>query len=252
MEAWRKQLLKEQFGISPKAGQAIVALAGNPNVGKSTIFNCLTGLHQYTGNWPGKTVNYAQGVFSYLDRSFLLIDLPGTYSLLAHTMEEEIARDFLCFAHPDVAVIVLDATSLERNLNMALQVMEITSKVVICINLIDEARKKQIDINIPLLQEELGVPVVAASARLGYGLDKLKEAICRVAEGEILPKPRRISYSPEVEEAVEQIESKLEQLGICDLLNSRWVALRLLDSDDRFIKNISAFLDFSLSLNKII
>jgi len=176
----KRVLWQDRFGISLATGQFGVALAGNPNVGKSTIFNALTGLHQHTGNWPGKTVDNAQGSFQFQQKSFLLVDLPGTYSLLAHTVEEQIARDFLCFASPDVTVVVLDATCLERNLNLALQVFEITPKVIICLNLMDEARKKNIMIDVPSLERELGVPVVAAAARQGKGLPELQEKILQV------------------------------------------------------------------------
>lgn len=149
------RILREHFGITSKEGQIVIALAGNPNVGKSTVFNALTGLRQHTGNWPGKTVDHAQGTFSYRDKSFLLVDLPGTYSILAHTVEEEIARDFICFGKPDVTVVVLDATSLERNLNLALQVMEITSQVIVCVNLIDEAQKRKSPSTLPAWNRSL-------------------------------------------------------------------------------------------------
>jgi len=138
----QSRVLREHFGINPEPGQYVIALAGNPNVGKSTVFNALTGLRQHTGNWPGKTVDNAQGTFTYRNKPFLLVDLPGTYSILAHTVEEQVARDFICFGEPNATIVVLDATSLERNLNLALQVMEITSNVVVCVNLMDEARKK--------------------------------------------------------------------------------------------------------------
>ena len=151
----KRVLWEDRFRISLADGQIGIALAGNPNVGKSTIFNALTGLHQHTGNWPGKTVDNAQGGFLYQQKSFLLVDLPGTYSLLAHTVEEQIARDFLCFAYPDVTIVVLDATCLERNLNLALQVFEITPKVIVCLNLMDEAEKKRLMIDVPSLEREI-------------------------------------------------------------------------------------------------
>lgn len=227
--------------IEAKPDQFVIALAGNPNVGKSTIFNALTGLRQHTGNWPGKTVNNALGNFFYYNKKFLLVDLPGTYSILAHTVEEEIARDFLCFGRPDVAVIVLDATSLERNLNLALQIMEITSNIVVCVNLIDEAEKKNIAINLPLLEEQLGVPVVATAARKGIGLDNLRRRIFQVAIGERKTTPFKISYSEEVEYAIKQLLPQVEHLGIGEFFDPRWVSLRLLDSDENFIKNITSY-----------
>ena len=130
-------------------GKTVVALAGNPNVGKSTVFNALTGMDQHTGNWPGKTVCSAQGSFSTAERSYLLVDIPGTYSLMARSAEEEVARDFLCFSRPDAAVVVCDATCLERNLNLALQILETGVRTVICVNLMDEARRKHIHVDLP-------------------------------------------------------------------------------------------------------
>ena len=237
----RKQL-REQFGIKTKPDQQVIALAGNPNVGKSTVFNALTGLRQHTGNWPGKTVDNAQGSFSYNGTNFLMIDLPGTYSILTNTVEEEIARDFICFAVPDVTIVVLDATSLERNLNIALQVMEITPKVIVCVNLMDEAQKKKIELDLPALEKLLGVPVVGTSARRGLGLDRLKEVLYLVAKGHIKPNPYQMLYSPEVEDAIDKLLPKIEQLGITSFLNPRWVALRLLDSDELLIRKISTYL----------
>ena len=243
----RSKLLNEHFGITTAPGQFTVALAGNPNVGKSTVFNALTGLHQHTGNWPGKTVDNAQGNFTYLDRSFLMIDLPGTYSILAHTVEEQVARDFICFGKPDATLVVLDATCLERNLNLALQVMEITPKVIICVNLIDEAEKKEIQINISALQKELGVPVVATAARNGKGLDVLRQALYEMSAGYSLTTPKQIKYSAEVENAIQQLVPNISRL-IGPNLNPRWVALRLLDGDQAFIKSITHYLNFDLPL----
>jgi len=237
----KRVLWQDRFGISLADGQFGVALGGNPNVGKSTIFNALTGLHQHTGNWPGKTVDNAQGSFQYQQKSFLLVDLPGTYSLLAHTVEEQIARDFLCFAYPDVTVIVLDATCLERNLNLALQVFEITPKVIVCLNLMDEAQKKQLMIDVPSLERELGVPVVATAARQGVGLTELKEKIVQVASGSLQTRPRQIAYSSEVEKAVNHLLPMMGDIGN-NALSSRWLALRLLDGDKSFLDSLSSYL----------
>lgn len=239
-----QQMLSRHFGITPAANQFVVALAGNPNVGKSTVFNALTGLRQHTGNWPGKTVDNAQGTFTYQDQSFLLVDLPGTYSILAHSVEEQVARDFICFGRPDVTLVVLDATCLERNLNLALQVMEITPNIVVCVNLMDEARKKNIQVDIKALEQELGVPVVATAARSHEGLEELQAVLYQVAKRNLHPRPKRLVYSPEVEAAVEQLLPKINRL-IDHKLDPRWVALRLLDGDQNFIDTISVHLELN-------
>lgn len=243
MNKEHKKMLREHFGIKAKSNQYVIALAGNPNVGKSTIFNALTGLRQHTGNWPGKTVDNAQGNFSFKDTDFLMVDLPGTYSILTNTVEEEIARDFICFAVPDVTVVVLDATSLERNLNIALQVMEITPKVIVCVNLLDEAKKNKIVLDLLGLEKELGVPVVGTSARQGIGLDKLKELLYLAVKEQVIFSPRQLHYSQEVEQAIAQLLPKIGQLGLNDYLHPRWLALRLLDNDEILIKKVSAYLN---------
>jgi len=154
-----------------------IALAGNPNTGKSTLFNTLTGLKQHTGNWPGKTVVHAEGTFEHKGEQYVLVDLPGTYSLFSNSTDEEVARDYIIFDHPDATIVVLDATSLERNLNLALQVLEMTNNVIICINLIDEAEKKGIRIDEKKLARELGVPVVKISARNKKGIGQLLDTL---------------------------------------------------------------------------
>ena len=153
-------LLNDEFELLKNKSDFTIALAGNPNVGKSTIFNSLTGMHQHTGNWPGKTVSNACGNYTYKNKEFLLVDIPGTYSLMSHSEEEEIARNYICFGNPDVTIVVLDATCLERNLNLVFQVLELTPNVIVCVNLLDEAKKKKIKIDLNLLSDELGVPVV--------------------------------------------------------------------------------------------
>jgi len=208
----------------------VIALAGNPNTGKSTVFNSLTGLKQHTGNWPGKTVTNAQGTFTHKDKNFLLVDLPGTYSLFANSAEEEVARDFICFAKPDATVVVLDATCLERNLNLALQIMEITDKVIICVNLLDEARRKKIRIDLAKLSEILGVPVVGTNARDGIGLAELKNAVYEVATGKRKNNPLKVTYQQVIEKYVDFLQPELTKL-LQDSFNTRWLSLRLLDYD---------------------
>jgi len=227
-----------KLGINMTDFDYVVALAGNPNTGKSTVFNNLTGLRQHTGNWPGKTVARAEGAFSYKDKKFKLVDLPGTYSLLSTSTDEEIARDFILFGQPDVTVVVIDATRIERNLNMVLQVLEITDKAVLCLNLIDEAKRHNITIDDRALSRELGIPVIPAAARQRVGMNELLNYIFLVASGEYFCKPRRISSkSKSFNTAVEKIVSEIEN-EFPGLPNSRWVALRLLEGDQKIIDAI--------------
>ncbi|MCG3138936.1 MAG: GTPase Der [Phycisphaerae bacterium] len=210
----------------------VVALAGNPNTGKSTVFNYLTGLHQHTGNWPGKTVARAEGFFTQADTRYKLIDLPGTYSLMTRSVDEEIARDFILFGRPDCTVVVCDATVLERSLHLVLQIMEITNRVVVCANLIDEANRKMIALEARALEAELGVPVVPTSARRGHGMDHLLQHIHEVATGAALPQPRRARLDDEIESAIGLLVPQLLQM-IPNLPCPRWVAMRLLAGDER-------------------
>lgn len=223
----------KKLGVDMEDWDFVVALAGNPNTGKSTVFNALTGLRQHTGNWPGKTVSRAEGGFDYAGHRYKLVDLPGTYSLLATSLDEEIARDFILFGQPDVTVVVVDATRLERNLNLVLQVREITGRVVICLNLMDEAERHHLEIDHRRLARDLGVPVVPTSARFDRGLDELVEAIGEVARGEVVGKPYQVDYRhPELEQVVSDLVQDIEQV-FPDVPNARWVALRLLDGDQR-------------------
>ncbi|MCP5524279.1 MAG: 50S ribosome-binding GTPase [Verrucomicrobiales bacterium] len=222
-----------RLGVEMEDWDYVVALAGNPNVGKSTVFNSLTGLRQHTGNWPGKTVTRAEGGFEFGKQRYKIVDLPGTYSLLATSPDEEVARDFILFGQPDVTVVVVDATRLERNLNLALQVLEITPRVVVCLNLMDQARRLGLQVDDRRLARDLGIPVVPATARYREGLDTLLQAIAGVATGDIVGKPHRsLQEPPALRKALTTLVEHLTQLHP-GLPNPRWVALRLLDGDER-------------------
>lgn len=223
----------------------IIALAGNPNVGKSTVFNNLTGLSQHTGNWPGKTVTNAQGKYKHKNRNFILVDIPGTYSLMANSAEEEVARDFVCFGNPDATVIVADATCLERNMNLVLQILEITDRVVVCVNLIDEAKKKKISINCKELSMRLGIPVIATNARSSEGLSELMDAVYETAVKRVFTNPIRIIYDDILEQAIKMIQPKIQELA-GGKLNNRWLAIRLLDDDGTLLSSINKHLGFDL------
>ena len=215
----------------------IVALAGNPNVGKSTVFNALTGMNQHTGNWPGKTVSGAQGYCRRDQQGYILVDIPGTYSLLAHSPEEEVARNYICFGRPDAVAVVCDATCLERNLNLVLQTIETGVPVVVCVNLLDEARRKHLCLDLDLLQKRLGVPVIGTVARKKKSLCRLLAALDTAA-----PAPTGgVTYLPAIEEAIAALEPAVQ--AVCgDRLNSRWLCLRLLEHDAALEKEIAAYL----------
>lgn len=224
-----------RLGINMAGTDFVVALAGNPNTGKSTVFNSLTGLKQHTGNWPGKTVGRAEGAFQYADKKYKIIDLPGTYSLLSTSADEEVARDFILFGQPDVTVIVVDATRIERNLNLVLQVLEITDRAVLCVNLIDEAKRNNITVNERQLSRSLGIPVIPTAARQGVGVPDLLKSIHEVANGEFICKPYRIEkYSSKLNDAIGKLTEKVLN-RFPALPNARWVALRLLEGDQRMI-----------------
>lgn len=230
----------ERLGVQMENYDFLIALAGNPNTGKSTVFNYLTGLRQHTGNWPGKTVTRAEGGFSYNEKTYKLIDLPGTYSLLSTSTDEEVARDFILFGKPDVTLVVVDATRIERNLNLTLQILEITDRVVVCVNLIDEAERNGIHINTDFLSKKLGVPVVGTAARQGVGMDQLLKVVADVASSKVKCSPHRIStHTPEIKTAIERISQKIVSV-FPGLPNSRWVALRLLEGDQRIIEAVKS------------
>jgi small GTP-binding protein len=216
-----------------------IALAGNPNTGKSTLFNALTGLKQHTGNWAGKTVDMKKGGFQHKSKLYEMVDLPGTYSLYSNSLDEEIARNYIVFEKPDLTIVILDATALERNLNLALQVMEMTGRVIICVNLIDEAEKMGIIIREKILMKRLGVPVIKISARNKTGIPLLLDTIDRVITGEIEMDPYKMSYDEETELKISKLEPMVKKT-FGDAVSPRWLSLRLLDGDTELLKQLEA------------
>ncbi len=223
-----------------------VALAGNPNVGKSTLFNGLTGMKQHTGNWTGKTVANAFGVCQSDKYTYLFVDIPGTYSLMAHSKEEEIARDFLCFENPDMVVVVCDATCLERNLNLVLQTLEVCENAVVCVNLMDEARRRNIYVDIKKLEKILGVPVVSTVAKNKKSIKKFLNTLDSVCDGKRKDEKYRVTYSEETEKKIEEIVCTLDDTkGV----NKRWIALKILEGDEVLLEEIESFLEIKISIS---
>lgn len=243
----------EDIKLDNLENKITIGLAGNPNTGKSTLFNRLTGLKQHTGNWPGKTVSSTKGYFAYKGRKYTLVDLPGTYSLFINSQEEEIARDFICFGNPEIVIVLVDATSLERNLNLALQIMEATDNVIMCVNLMDEAEKKGISIDIKKLEEKLNIPVIPTVARIGEGIESLLKTIDSIVSGELKIKPNKTIYDEFTERAIGEIENVLKT-ELNSAFNLRWIGLRLLDGDlnmKKEIKNILLKSNSGYSFNQI-
>ena len=245
------KLLNDDIEFLKNKCDYTIAIAGNPNVGKSTVFNSLTGLHQHTGNWPGKTVSNAMGITSFMDKDFLLVDIPGTYSIMSNSEEEQIARDYICFGNPDCTVVVVDGTCLERNLNLVYQVLEITSKVVVCINLLDEAKKKGIEINLDKLSVKLGIPVVGTIARKKKTLKNLMQTVYTVCSSNEDIKHFQIEYEDTIEKAIDILEPNIKNmLSNHSFTNYRWISLKLLEGNKKIISSIENYLDVKLLENE--
>ena len=226
-------------------------LLGNPNVGKSTIFNSLTGMHQHTGNWPGKTVSNAAGTCDFLGNKFLFVDIPGTYSIMSNSEEEEIARDYICFGNPDATIVVVDATCLERNLNLVFQIMELTNNVIVCVNLLDEAKKKGIDVDLNKLSMELGVHVVGTIARKKKTLNNLLNTVYNVCTKRSSSIPNKIKYSDIIEDCVTSVKQDLpNSLFVNNNYILRWISLKLIDGEKCILNSIEKHLNVSLINNK--
>ena len=229
----------------------VVTLAGNPNVGKSTIFNNITGMNQHTGNWTGKTVANATGNFEYKGEKYQFVDIPGTYSIMSHSEEEEIARNYICFGNPDVTVIVVDATCLERNLNLLLQISEITDNIILCVNLLDEAKKKGISIDLEKLSNILKIPVVGVIARKKRTLNELLKTIRKTCNKKELAKNiYQIKYKEEIELQISKIEKVLKKEYKIEKKMARWISIKIIDGEKSILKEIERNLKIKLLDNK--
>ena len=232
-----KGAVKNGISLEERVKRKVIALAGNPNVGKSTVFNALTGLRQHTGNWAGKTVSSAIGENKRGKGKYLIADIPGTYSLVAHSPEEEVARNFICFGKPDVTVVVCDATCLERNLNLVLQICEVNERVLLCINLLDEAERNGISIDMPLLSSRLGIDVVGIVARRKKSLDALLDKLDEALKTKEVRTVRKIEYPESIERAASIVEKVIKK-RLCGMIDARWAALRLLEGERSICREI--------------
>ena len=215
-----------------------IALAGNPNSGKTTVFNNLTGARQHVGNWPGVTVEKREGNCSYKDYSIKVVDLPGVYSLTAYSLDEVIARDFVVDAKPDVVVDVVDASNLERNLYLVVQLLEMEVNPVVALNMMDVAESRGYQINIEELSRLLGTPVVPMIAARGQGTRELLQTIVDVAEGNNQLSGIQLQYGRDVEEEITKLEKLVSSNSLAEGYSPRWLAVKLLEEDEQIISKI--------------
>ena len=235
-----KNIIKNN--AKPNQEDYVIALVGNPNVGKSTIFNALTGLNQHTGNWTGKTVESAFGTYTYNEKKYMVVDLPGTYSLFPSSKEEEVTRDFICFEKHDLTVIVVDATMIERNLNLVDQIIETEDNVIVCVNLMDEAKKRNIKINIKELENILKVPVVGTSATNKKSLDKLIETIEKKCYNQV-HEHIRINYDNKIEDVINKLTKTLNRYD--NNIKNRFFAIKLIENNENFNNKIYEYLNLT-------
>ena len=212
-----------------------IALSGNPNSGKTTVFNNLTGTRQHVGNWPGVTVEKKEGILEYRGYRIRVLDLPGVYSLTAYSLDEVIARDFIIDEKPDVVVNIVDASSLERNLYLTIQLLEMGARVIIALNMMDQADRKGYEIDFLRLSQLLGIPVIPMSANRNLGTAELEKEIVKVADAEGSAKPLKIEYGREVEHEIASLERLISSTELSRQYPSRWLAIKLLEEDEDVI-----------------
>jgi len=216
--------------------EIVIALAGNPNSGKTTVFNNLTGAKQHVGNWPGVTVEKKEGSCSFRGYSIKVVDLPGVYSLTAYSPDEVVARNFVIDEKPDVVVDIVDASNLERNLYLAVQIMEIGAPLIIALNMMDAAESRRYKIDIEAISKEMGVSVIPMVANRNKGTDELLEEIVKVAEGRTEASGVRIEYGREVENEISRLEEAISESPLASRYSPKWLAVKLLEGDEEVIK----------------
>jgi small GTP-binding protein len=221
-----------------KAREIVVALAGNPNSGKTTVFNNLTGARQHVGNWPGVTVEKKEGTCTWKGRTVRVVDLPGVYSLTAYSPDEVVARHFIVEEKPDVVVDIVDASNLERNLYLSVQLMEMGVPLVMVLNMMDEASARDVRIDVAALSREMGVPIVPAVANRNKGTDELLDAILSVCDGATPSRAIKLEYGREVEKELQKLEGQLSGIKFGGAYSARWVAIKLLEEDGEVEKKL--------------